>query len=158
MEIKKVLDIATGIIELFVNKEVSGAHLRRTDEDAKNRPLNWPRAKASPEDIHKDSLRNASLSRNVSGVYILYYNGVVKKVGSAEIGVSKRMGQYYNLNKYCGLKEITESNRDGVSVVWQDCPVSKCNELESKLFRKYGKGEWAKRSPHSNDDTWTLLI
>ena len=80
------------------------------------------------------------------------------KVGSAEIGVSQRMNQYYNLNPYCGLSEITDTNREDISVVWQNCPKSKCNELESKLFQKYGKGAWAKRAPHSSDDSWELLI
>lgn len=131
---------------------------RRTDEQAKNQPLMWPRKSASTVDAHHALLRNAAAFVNVSGVYILRLNGQVMKVGSAEIGVQKRMQQYYGLNKSCGLNEINAENRDQIWVTWQDCPKSKCNELESKLAKKYGLGPWAKRTPHSAEDTWDLLI
>ena len=130
---------------------------RRTDEQAKKKTL-WPRSRASYCDVHSASLKTAAASANIPGVYILYLHGQVMKVGSAEIGVQKRMQQYYGMNPHCGLSQINESNRDLISVRWQDCPVGKCNELESKLARKYGLGPWAKRTPHSTDDTWELLI
>lgn len=131
---------------------------RRTDAQIKNSPLSWPRKTASNVDVHSGSLKQASIGVNIPGVYILRLNGQVMKVGSAEIGVQKRMQQYYGLNKSCGLAEINESNRDLIHVTWQNCPKCKCNELESKLARKYGMGPWAKRTPHSTDDTWKLLI
>ncbi|MGN1419727.1 MAG: hypothetical protein ACI4W6_10390 [Acutalibacteraceae bacterium] len=132
--------------------------VRRTDEQAKNLPLSWPRKSASSVDVHRGSLKTASSAVNITGVYILKLNGQVMKVGSAEIGVQKRMQQYYGLNKSCGLAQINEHNRDLIQVIWQDCPRCKCNELESKLARKYGMGPWAIRTPHSTDDTWKLLI
>ena len=131
---------------------------RRTDASAKKLALNWPRDHAVQSDCHRASLKNAAAGANVSGVYILYLNGKVMKVGSAEIGVQKRMQQYYGMNPSCGLPQITPENRSSITAVWQDCPVCKCNELESKLSRKYGLGPWAKRMPHSTDDTWKLLI
>lgn len=110
------------------------------------------------------SLKNAANSNKLSnspGVYILRVGGRIMKVGSAEIGVQKRMQQYYGLNPYCGLKHITIENRDMITVTWQHCPIDKCNELESKLFDKYGGVEsmpWAERRPHSNNDTVALRI
>ena len=104
---------------------------------------------------------DASYNPNQPGVYILRMGRKIMKVGSAEIGVQKRMQQYYNLNTSCGLNEyITEENRNSIFVTWQVCPKEKCNELESKLFDKYSNEEmpWARRRPHSSDDTWELLI
>ena len=143
----------------FQNKtnDSSGAH-RRTDYEASSKPVDWPRTYASKADCHKASLKNTLNYPNESGVYILRMNGNLLKVGSAEDGVRKRMQQYYGLNKHCGLKEITEENRDKIYVTWQNCPRSKCIELESKLYKKYGQGTLAKRSPHSSSDTWDLLI
>ncbi len=131
---------------------------RRTDQESASVPVVWRSSNASPADCHKDSLKNAAAAVNVPGVYILRLNGVLLKVGSAEIGVRKRMQQYYGMNPYCGLPQITKNNRDQITVEWQDCPAGKCIELESKLFRKYGQGIFASRSPHSQADTWDLLI
>ena len=84
------------------------------------------------------------------------------KVGSAKIGVQKRMQQYYGLNEHCGLNEfINKGNRDNINVTFQHCPVDKCEELESKLFDKYGGVEympWAKRRPNNNNNTYSLKI
>lgn len=133
--------------------------VRRTDEKAQSLPLNWPRSEASYIDVHtKTSLYKVAHSLNISGVYILYLFGEFMKAGSAEIGVTQRMSQYYNLNRFCGLPYITETNREDIQVVWQACPKSKCIELESKLSIKYGKGPWSQRTPHSTFDTWELLI
>ena len=132
---------------------------RRTDDEVSRQPLNWPRTEASGVDVHSGSLYEAAHGTNCTGVYILWLYGQIMKCGSAEIGVAQRMNQYYNLNQACGLnKYINMKNRDQITVEWQDCPRGKCNELESKLFRKYGKGPWAERAPHSTDDTWDLLI
>ncbi len=136
-------------------------NVRRTDSEAKSKPLNWPRSRASAADVHRASLKNAakpSSAGALPGVYILRLNGRVMKVGSAEIGVQKRMQQYYGMNQSCGLPHINPENRDSISVTWQNCPKSKCNELESKLPRKYGMGPWARRTPHSMDNTWDLMI
>lgn len=99
---------------------------------------------------------------NDPGVYILILNGEVKKVGSAEIGIQKRMQQYYGLNKACGLNtHINTSNRDLIKVKWQYCSRNKCEELESKLNDKYAKNHkmaWSDRRPRSNADTVELKI
>lgn len=103
---------------------------------------------------------DSSKNPNRPGVYILRMSGQVMKVGSAEIGIQKRMQQYYGLNTSCGLnKHINMNNRDRISVTWQACSVQKCRELESKLFDKYGDNlPWAERRPHSSDDTVKLMI
>ena len=96
------------------------------------------------------------------GVYILRLNGRVMKVGSAEIGVQKRMQQYYGLNEHCGLNRfIDNGNKDLIRVDYQLCPVDGCRELESKLFDKYGpvsKLPWAERRPNFNQNKYVLEI
>ena len=105
---------------------------------------------------------NASLTPTGSGVYVLYLNGRVMKVGSAKIGIQKRMQQYYGLNEYCGLNcHINKNNRDKIDVSYQLCGTNQCDELESKLFDKYGEPgalPWAQRRPHCNRDTCKLYI
>lgn len=102
------------------------------------------------------------ITPNQPGVYILRLNGNIMKVGSAEIGIQKRMQQYYGLNQYCGLNNyINVRNRDVIQVSYQTCLKTQCRELESKLFQKYGSVNampWATRSPHSQDDTCELKI
>ena len=97
-----------------------------------------------------------------SGVYILHLNGHVMKVGSAKIGIQKRMQQYYARNPWCGLNRyITESNRDDIYVSFQTCPENACDELESKLFDKYGPiaaMPWATRRPVCTSNQYTLYI
>ena len=95
------------------------------------------------------------------GVYILRMCGAIMKVGSAKIGIKKRMQQYYNLNKWCGLNEfINYSNRNTIEVEFQTCSIFECRELETKLFDKYGINNmpWAKRRPHSKNNRCKLLI
>ncbi len=107
-----------------------------------------------------------NMAQNIPGVYVLYLNGKVMKCGRAsyESGVAWRLRQYYNLSydkrsRSGELWSVNEENREQITVSWQCCPVSKCGELESKLFEKYGKGEWAKRAPISHSiDSWELLI
>lgn len=96
------------------------------------------------------------------GVYILRLNGAVMKVGSAKIGVHKRMQQYYGQNPCCGLNGyITLENRDRITVDYQLCEPAFCAELESKLFDKYGSPgalPWAERRPHAATDACALYI
>jgi hypothetical protein len=100
------------------------------------------------------------------GVYILYLDGQVMKCGVATYaqGLRWRFTQYYNLNYDDKARDgdywsVSPSNRDDVKVSWQACPKRVCDELEYKLFRKYGKGPWAKRAPSSlATDEWELLI
>ncbi len=100
------------------------------------------------------------------GVYILYLYGRVMKCGVASYGqgIRWRFTQYYNLNydnkARCGdYWSVSPENRDSITVAWQACPPRVCNELEYKLFKKYGKGPWAKRAPvASYTNEWKLLI
>ncbi len=112
-------------------------------------------------------LKNAiNVANNGPGVYVLYLDGRAMKCGRAAYGqgVAWRLRQYYNLNYDDRSRSgehwsVNEENRDRVIVSWQCCPVSKCGELESKLFEKYGKGEWAKRAPiFLGSNSWELLI
>lgn len=79
-------------------------------------------------------------------------------------GIRWRFVQYYNLNydnkaRSKDYWSISKANRDRIKVSWQACIISKCKELEYKLFRKYGKGEWAKRAPtNCSEDSWPLFI
>lgn len=100
------------------------------------------------------------------GVYILFLNGNIMKCGRAayDRGIHWRFTQYYNLNydtraRNGDLWAVDKKNRESITVSWQCCPPSRCNELEYKLFKKYGKGPWAKRAPlDCSSDTWELLI
>lgn len=104
----------------------------------------------------------AGIGPSASGVYILSLYGKVMKVGGAKIGIQKRMQQYYNLNPHCGLNcHITPSNRERIQVTYQTCPVNACEELESKLFDKYGPVSalpWATRRPHNAQNIHSLYI
>lgn len=107
-----------------------------------------------------------SIAKNEPGVYVLRLNGRVMKCGRAAYGqgVRWRLTQYYNLNYDARAQKgdhwsVNERNRDSVRVSWQCCPASACQELEYKLFKKYGKGEWAQRAPQScGTNSWELLI
>lgn len=100
------------------------------------------------------------------GVYILFLHGAVMKCGVATYsqGLRWRFTQYYNLNYDDRARSgeywsVSPDNRDDIEVSWQACPKRVCDELEYKLFRKYGKGPWAKRAPSSlATDEWKLLI
>ncbi|MBU3198518.1 hypothetical protein LL037_18795 [Clostridium estertheticum] len=108
------------------------------------------------------SAANSTNLKNSPGVYILRLNLQLMKVGSAEIGVQKRMQQYYALNTSCGLNNhINNENRDRIIITWQHCPLDKCNELESKLFDKYGGVKsmpWAERRANCSNGTVSLKI
>ncbi len=145
----------------------AGKRKRRTDIEFENdaseinmRPSDFQVVKNMPLSVAK------TLSQAHEGVYILYLNGAVMKCGRAAYGqgIKRRFTQYYNLNydERAQKKDywsVAPENRDDVEVSWQCCPPSKCGELEYKLFKKYGKGPWAKRAPSScSTDTWELLI
>lgn len=115
--------------------------------------------------IGAGSLRDAAnpdKTDNRPGVYILILDGDVKKAGRAEIGVQKRMQQYYGQNEACGLNHrINEENRDQIRVKWQYCKPNELDELESKLNDKYSDNNsmtWSERRPHSSRNTVPLKI
>ena len=141
--------------------------VRRTDDELSKDKTGLDKSPESYSRASNVPLSTAIYTANYSpGVYILYLNGkVMKCVRSAQFGgVKKRLMEYYRLDYDIRAKSgdywaVNESNRDSVVVSWQCCPVSKCHELEYKLFKKYGKGPWAQRSPVACfEDSWELLI
>lgn len=141
--------------------------IRRTDEELS-------KDKSGIETPAESYQRNENIplscamnqASNEPGVYILWLNGNVMKCGRSSQfgGVRKRLLEYYRLDYDKKAKAgeywaVTFENRDNVMVSWQCCPISKCHELEYKLFQKYGKGPWAHRAPSNfEEDTWELLI
>ena len=64
-----------------------------------------------------------------------------------------------DISRRGNYQSISPENRDRVKVTQQACPKRVCDELEYKLFSKYGKGRWAKRAPAKlATDEWELLI
>lgn len=140
---------------------------RRTDSELENDSTGLD-LKARDYQFQKNvSLSQAvDLAESTPGVYVLYLNGRVMKCGRAAYGqgIHWRFQQYYSLNYDDKARQhdywsISPANRDSVMVSWQCCPVSKCKELEYKLFQKYGKGPWGLRAPQNcSEDSWELLI
>lgn len=143
------------------------AKIRRTEEELSRDRAGVDRP-AKSFDYDNSIPLSAAMSRAATdpGVYILWLNGTAMKCGrsSQAGGVRKRLLEYYRLDYDKRAKEgdywaVTEENRDDIVVSWQCCPISKCHELEYKLFQKYGKGPWALRAPAScPEDSWELLI
>lgn len=140
---------------------------RRTDSALEQDTSGLDRKATDYQHCQKISLPQAvSMSDSTTGVYVLFLNGKVMKCGRAAYGqgVHWRLQQYYSLNyddraRRKDYWSITPENRDSVMVSWQCCPVSKCKELEYKLFKKYGKGPWGLRAPlNCPDNSWDLLI
>ena len=131
--------------------------MRSSDPKIKSEVRNMVKSNISLKEA-ADSLYSTS----EAGVYILYLHGQIMKVGKAEIGIRKRMQQYYGLNRYCGLNRyINEHIRDRIRVTYQTCSIFDCDELETKLFDKYSSVSsmpWASRRPHSTSDNCQLLI
>lgn len=93
------------------------------------------------------------------GVYILYLFGRIMKIGCAKEGIRKKMQEYYGVYLHAGSeKHIDRYNRDHIKVEWQYCRESECEELEAKLFKKYGNKPWSDSKPSCNHDTVKLLI
>lgn len=85
------------------------------------------------------SLRDAYLEKkapNSPGVYKVFYQGELMKVGKAEDGLRKRFSDYYRGKKggTAGLKYITHENRDRVSVQWAVCGAENARHLELKWY------------------------
>ncbi|MBU3188775.1 hypothetical protein K9O30_06320 [Clostridium bowmanii] len=150
------------------SKEMNNPEYARRINDAKQKlenvkiEINKKTGTGSCGTATLKSAANSSNLENSPGVYILRLDGELMKVGSAVIGVQKRMQQYYGLNTACGLnKHINNENRDRITIAWQHCSTDKCNELESKLFNKYGGVQnmpWAERRPNCSNDSVSLKI
>ena len=86
------------------------------------------------------------------GVYALYYEGRLMKIGKAvDGGMFKRMGQYYRADSTGGLDEITNNNRDLVEVEYfnLDTP-DKCwaaeRFLQSEAFEHGEEMPWENKT------------
>ena len=155
------------ISEQRAKLEKEQARIRRTDEELSKDTTGIDKPARSFQYDNSVPLASAmQRADNSPGVDILWLNGSIMKCGrsSQAGGVRKRLLEYYRLDydkraKAGDYWAVTEENRDDVGVSWQCCPISKCHELEYKLFKKYGKGPWAHRAPAScTDDSWELLI
>ena len=164
----KIVSGTTGFAgNIFADASASAKKTRRTDDELSKVTKGLEKR---PEDYSVRrgvSLRQAASSApSHEGVYVIYLDGMVMKCGRAAYGqgLRWRFTQYYNLNYDDRARKkdywsVSSQNRDRVTVSWQACPVSKCKELEAKLFRKYGKGPWGLRAPSGcSDDTLKLLI
>ncbi|MBE6912735.1 MAG: hypothetical protein E7473_09440 [Ruminococcaceae bacterium] len=147
--------------------DFAGASIRRTEEELSTDTTGLDKSPSSYQRKTHVPLNDAMFdAENTPGVYVLWLSGVAMKCGrsSQNGGVRKRLQEYYGLryDKRAQTGEhwaVSYENRDDVLVSWQCCPISKCNELEYKLFRKYGKGPWAHNAPnYTGSDTWELLI
>ena len=147
--------------------EKSTTKRRGTKEDFRKDRANMdkdPRSFSIGRDVNLNTATRQAPSQE--GVYIIYLDGEVMKCGTATYsqGLRWRFTQYYNLNyddkaRSGNYWSVSPENRDRVKVSWQACPKRVCDELEYKLFRKYGKGQWAKRAPANlATDEWELLI
>lgn len=141
--------------------------VRRSDEELSKNKTGLDRTAKSFD--HDDSVPLSAAMNGASndpGVYILWLDGVAMKCGrsSQNGGVRKRLLEYYGLRyddraRAGDYWSVSPENREDIVVSWQCCPISKCHELEYKLFKKYGKGPWALRAPNTcAEDSWELLI
>lgn len=141
--------------------------VRRSDEELSKDKTGIDKEAKSYEYDNSVPLSSAmNRASNKPGVYILWLDGAAMKCGrsSQNGGVRKRLLEYYGLRyddraRAGDYWSVSPENREDVVVSWQCCPISKCHELEYKLFKKYGKGPWALRAPNTCDeDSWELLI
>lgn len=152
-------------------KGIRKKHHRRSDDELNQDSSGTEKSPKSFQCEQNIPLSSAiNCAESTPGVYVLRLNGNVMKCGRASFdkgsvsGVVWRLRQYYNLNYDDRARageywSVNLKNRDKITVSWQCCPVSKCHELEYKLFKKYGKGQWAHRAPNSClEDSWELLI
>lgn len=148
------------------NSSGSSKH-RSTKEEFRNDRTGMDRSPSSYSVARRVLLSQACKNApRECGVYILFLHGQVMKCGVATYsqGLQWRFTQYYNLNYDDRARDgeywsVSPDNKDDVEVSWQACPKRVCDELEYKLFQKYGKGPWAKRAPSKlATDEWDLLI
>ena len=85
------------------------------------------------------SLRAAYVDKRAPqapGVYKIYLDGQLMKVGKAENGLRKRFSDYYRGvdGGTAGLYHITDENRDRVMVRWQECSIGECRRIEKDWY------------------------
>lgn len=85
------------------------------------------------------SLRAAYLEQkapNTPGVYKVFYRRQLMKVGMAEIGLRKRLSDYYReeAGGTAALRYITSQNRDQVAVQWVVCPAESARRIELQWY------------------------
>lgn len=166
MDLRKLFKSITDASSESSEKD-SYTRRRRTDNEFAKNKMGMDKRPSEFDYSTGVRLSSAKVSApNEPGVYVLYLNGEVMKCGRAAYGqgVRWRFTQYYNL-KYDSRSQkgdcwsVNKNYRDKVVVSWQCCPAAVCQELEYKLFKKYGKGPWAERGPaYCRTDNWELLI
>ena len=69
------------------------------------------------------------------GVYALFYDGELKKIGKAtdKYGIFHRMSQYYRQDKKGGLTQIDSSNKDDIKVLYFNPDENECWFAERRL-------------------------
>lgn len=82
-----------------------------------------------------------------SGIYALYYDEKLMKIGKAVDGFFKRMSQYYRLDKTAGSDFITDDNKNLITVQWyklKDAEACWIDErrLQVKAYNAGEKMEW----------------
>ena len=107
-------------------------------------------------DGESTTLRAAYLEKqapNKPGVYKMYHDGKLMKVGKAEDGLRKRFSDYYRGQKggTAGSRYVNESNRDEIEVWWVCLPRDKCREAERNMTQQAIDGDeklpWVVRMP-----------
>jgi hypothetical protein len=86
----------------------------------------------------KEASENMGLDKKC-GVYRVYYEGQLMKVGKAEYGLRQRFRQYYNGEQSGALKYITADNRDDVTVSWIFCSKSEARQRELDMYDRAKK-------------------
>lgn len=101
------------------------------DNEVKNR-YSLTVTTMSLKDIYNKG--NSQTSTTGSGIYALYYNNELKKIGKAVYGkgIFTRMSQHYRMTKE-GCKKINEHNRDCIKVHFFMLDKSKCWLEERRL-------------------------
>ena len=111
--------------------------------------------KSSLKDIYnlKNGKGHSTEQTKKKGVYALFYNEELKKIGKAtdKNGIFHRMSQYYRGDTNGGLKEIDEGNRDEIKVLYFNLPSEEECWVEERRFQvlAYDCGEkmpWENKS------------
>lgn len=105
---------------------------------------------ANPKGINKKDRGMATEETKKRGVYALFLDGILKKIGRAITGngIFTRMSQYYRMKEKDGaLKYITEENKDKIEVWYfnlesnRDCWAAE-KYLQAKAYYAGEEMEW----------------
>lgn len=114
--------------------------------------------------VHGRLIGNGTDETKKMGVYALYYNNELKKIGKAsdKNGIFHRMGQYYRGDKRGGSKFINKNNRDDIFVEYiqldstQDCWIIE-RILQGIAYYKNETMPWEEKSSKENKNNGKQL-